>query len=192
MIPYALLWAWFASYDTRNLAIFLPIFALLSGYAANILIHKSFEILKRIKVIRMPVYAPLLLASMALVGLGIFISPGLYERQISLQKQNFSPEKNQMLYDLVATENSQVKILTNYPMQFLPGLESYQVPFDFGDQDVFLARLQDPQIKYILFPNTTIPEIRAYIDSRIGDGSYQLVLVNTEWKKFTLVKILNR
>jgi len=191
MLPYPLLWAWFAGYDTRNLAIFLPMFALFSGYSVNIFVNKVFEIARKINLLKIPVYAPLAFVCIILVSLGFYISPGLYDRQVSLQKQNFSPKTNEVLYELVA-ENSQTKILTNYPMEYLPGLKNYQVRFDFQDENVFLSLLKNQEIEYLLYSNSVTPEIRGFIDSKVNDGSYEVVLVNTQWRKFTLVKILNR
>jgi hypothetical protein len=191
MLPYPILWAWFAGYDTRNLAIFLPIFALISGYSVDIFVNKAFEIIRKLNLLRIPVYAPLAFICIILVSLGFVLSPGLHERQISLQKQNFSSKTNEVLYDLVA-ENSATKILTNYPMEFLPGLKNYQVRFDFQDQNIFLSHLKNPEVEYLLFSNSVTPEIREYIDSKVNDGSYEVVLVNTQWRKFTLVKIRDR
>jgi hypothetical protein len=96
------------------------------------------------------------------------------------------------LYELVAAENSQTRILTNYPMEFLPGLKNYQVRFDFQDQNIFLSHLKNQEIEYLLYSNSATPEIREYIDSKVNDGSYEVLLVNTQWRKFTLVKISNR
>ena len=192
ILPYPLIWAWMAGYDTRNLAIFLPIFALLSGYSANLLIYKLFEMIEKTKLIQIPVYIPLILICIALLAVGPFISPKLNERQIALQKQNFSPKTNEMLYSLIVAENSQTKILTNYPMKYLPGLESYQVRFDFQDQNLFLSHLNNPKIEYILLPNAVTSEIRDFIDSKIEDGSYRLISTNTQWKKYTLIKILKK
>jgi hypothetical protein len=135
---------------------------------------------------------PLAFVCIILVSLGFLISPRLHERQISLQKQNFSSKTNEALYDLIAAENSQTKILTNYPMEFLPGLKNYQVRFDFQDQDILVSHLKNQEIEYLLFSNSVTPEIREYIDSKVNDGSFEVVLVNTQWRKFTLVKILDR
>jgi hypothetical protein len=192
MIPYPFIWAWMAGYDTRNLALFLPIFALLSGYSIHLLVNRMFDLIKKLKLVQIPVYVPLILVCMVLVGLGYYVSPKLYERQIALQKQNFSPKTNEMLYKLIAAENSQTKILTNYPMQYLPGLKAYQVRFDFQDQNIFLSHLNNPQIEYILLPNAVTSEIRDFIDSKIEDGSYKLISTQTQWKKFRLIKILKK
>jgi hypothetical protein len=192
MLPYPLVWAWFAGYDTRNLAIFLPMFALISGYSVDIFVNKAFEIARKINLLKIPVYVPLAFVCIILVSLGVVISPGLYDRQVSLQKQNFSPKTNEVLYELVAAENSQTRILTNYPMEYLPGLKNYQVRFDFQDENVFLSHLKNQEIEYLLYSNSVTPEIRGYIDSKVNDGSYEVVLVNTQWRKFTLIKILNR
>jgi hypothetical protein len=138
------------------------------------------------------VYAPLAFVCIILVSLSFMISPRLSDRQVFLQKENFSPKTNQALYDLIAAEDSQTKILTNYPMEFLPGLKNYQVRFDFQDQNVFLSHLKNQEIEYLLYSNSVTPEIRDYIDSKVNDGSYEVILVNTQWRKFTLVKILDR
>lgn len=191
--PYPLLWAWVASYDTRNLAIFLPILALLAGYAADILIHQLTTVGEKTKVWQMPVYIPIALGCAVLLGLNFIASPAkLLERQEYLQKQIFSPTKNQALYDLVARDGPQTRILTNYPMNYLPGLKQYQVHFDFEDYDLFLVNLQDPQVAYILIPNAADPKIKEYIDAKIKAGEYQLVFRDKEWKTFTLIKILHK
>jgi hypothetical protein len=192
MLPYPILWAWFAGYDTRNLAIFLPMFALLSGYSVNIFIDKVFEIIRKTSLLKIPLYVPIAFVCIILVSLSFFISPRLHDRQVFLQKQNFSAKTNEVLYELIAAENSQTKILTNYPMEFLPGLKNYQVRFDFQDENIFLGHLDNQEIEYLLYSNSVTPEIREYIDSKVNDGSYEVVLVNTQWRKFTLVKILNR
>jgi hypothetical protein len=192
ILPYPFLWAWMAGYDTRNLAIFLPIFALLSGYSVNILVYKVLEAIYKTKLIQIPAYIPLMLVCIGLIGVGFIISPKLHERQVALQKQNFSPKTNEMLYNLIKAENSQTKILTNYPMQYVPGLEPYQVRFDFQDQAVFLDYLENPQIEYILLPNAVTSGIRKFIDAKIEDGSYKLLATNTQWKKFRLIKIVKK
>jgi hypothetical protein len=191
--PYPFIWAGLASYDTRNLAIFLPVLALLAGYAIHWLIVKLAGLSEKAKVLQIPVYIPVAFACLALFGLGFLVSPQkLYQRQIDLQQQIFSPSKNQMLLDLVAENGPQTRIMTNYPMEFIPGLSEYQVRFDFQDYDIFLARIQDPEIQYLLVPNVTDDRIKEYINARVQAGDYQVLARDKQWKVFTLIKILNR
>jgi hypothetical protein len=192
-LPYPLLWAWLASYDTRNLAIFLPVLALIAGYAIDKLIVQILNASERVRSLRMPLYVPLALAFVSLLGLNFVASPGkLQQMQIDQQKQIFSPVKNQMLYDLVAANGPQTRILTNYPMKYLPNLEENQVRFDFDDFDIFLAHMKNPAIEYMLVPNSINQKVDDYIAGKINAGDYQVILKDKQWKVFTLIRILHR
>jgi hypothetical protein len=97
-----------------------------------------------------------------------------------------------MLLDLVAENGPQTRILTNYPMEFIPGLSQYQARFDFQDYDLFLSRIQNPEIEYLMVPNVVDDQIKDYIDARVKAGDYQIVARDKQWKVFTLIKILHR
>ena len=191
--PYPLLWAWMGSYDTRNLAVFLPVLALVAGYALDKLILQLVHLSERTRWMQMPAAVPVVFACIALFSLNFFVSPQeLAQRQVDLQRQIFSPAKNQMLLDLVAENGPQTRILTNYPMEFIPGLEEYQVRFDFEDYDQFLVRIQDPAIEYLLVPNAIDDRVKDFINARVDAGDYQVIFKDKQWKVFTLIKMLNR
>jgi hypothetical protein len=191
--PYPLLWAWVASYDTRNLAIFLPVLALVSGYAIDKLIRKLTELSEKAKILQTPIYIPVLIACLGLVSLGVLVSPQtLHQKQVELQRQIFSPSKNQMLLDLVSENGPQTKILTNYPMDYIPGLEKNQVRFNFQDYDLFLSYLQNPEIAYLLVPNGIDKRTADYIDRQVNAGNYEVIFKDKQWKVFTLFKILKK
>jgi hypothetical protein len=191
--PYPFLWAGLASYDTRNLAIFLPVLALVAGYSIHWLLVKLIGLGERTKTLQIPVYIPVIVTCLALAGLGALVAPQkLYQRQADLQREIFSPNKNQMLLDLVAENGPQTRIMTNYPMEYIPGLSEYQVRFDFQDYDLFLARIQNPEVGYLLVPNVTDDQIKDYINARVEAGEYQVLSKDKQWKVFTLIKILKR
>lgn len=191
--PYPVLWAWMASYDTRNLAIFLPVLALISGYSLHKLLDGFVNFSERLNILRSRSYVPLALAIAGLFSLAVVISPqALEQKQVDLQKQIFSPKKNQMLYELVEANGPQTKVLTNYPMAFLPGLGGNQVPFDFDDYARFLTHLTNPEIEFILLPNAAGDQVRDYIDQRIDSGDYQFIARDQQWKTYTLIRIINR
>ena len=141
----------------------------------------------------MPIAVPVAFACIALFSLNFIATPQkLAQRQINLQKLIFSPNKNQMLYDLVASTGPQTRVLTNYPMNYIPGLGEYQARFDFDDYGAFLAKVQNPEIQYLLVPNGIDDNIRDYIEAKIAAGDYQVLSKDKQWKVFTLIKILNR
>ena len=191
--PYPFIWAGLASYDTRNLAIFLPVLALVAGYSIHWLIVKLVMLSERGRALQIPMYVPVAFACLALISLGFLVSPQkLYQKQVDLQSQIFSPNKNQMLLNLVAENGPQTRIMTNYPMEYIPGLSEYQVRFDFQDYDQFLAKVQSPDIEYLLVPNLTNDRIKDYINAKVQSGEYQVIDRDKQWKVFTLIKILNR
>jgi hypothetical protein len=191
--PFPFIWAGLASYDTRNLAIFLPVLALVAGYSIHWLIVKLVGLSERARVLQIPMYIPVAFVCLALISLGFLVSPQkLYQKQVDLQSQIFSPNKNQMLLDLVAENGPQTRIMTNYPMEYIPGLSEYQVRFDFQDYDQFLAKAQSPDIEYLLVPNLTNDRIKDYINAKVQSGEYQVIDRDKQWKVFTLIKILNR
>ena len=190
--PYPLLWAWIASYDTRNLAIFLPVLALISGYSIETLLDGFMNMSEKFNVLKTRTYVPLVLMLLALFSLNFVLSPQrLEQRQVDLQKQLFSPAKNELLYELVAANGPETKVLTNYPMNYLPGLEQNQVGFDFSDFDQFLGHVNNPEIDYILLPNAARDRVKNYIDEKIQTGDYELIVRDQQWKTFTLIRIIN-
>jgi hypothetical protein len=191
--PFPFLWAWVASYDTRNLAIFLPVLALVAGYSIHWLIVKLIGWGERGKVLQIPVYVPVVFTALVLFSLSFLVTPqALHQRQIDLQRQIFSPSKNQLLLDLVSQNGPQTRILTNYPMSYIPGLEENQVRFNFQDYDLFLSYLANPEIEYLLVPNGIDKRIAAYIDDQVNAGNYEVISKDKQWKVFTLLKIRNK
>ena len=77
-------------------------------------------------------------------------------------------------------------------MSHIPGLGEYQFRFDFDDYDVFLARVQDPAVEFMLVPNATDDRIKDHINARVEAGDYQVISRDKQWKVFTLIRILNR
>lgn len=191
--PYPILWAWMASYDTRNLAMFLPVLALISAYSIHKLLDGLMILAEKTSILRSRSYIPLALAVVGLISLNFIVSPErLEQRQVDLQMQIFSPKKNQMLYELVQENGPQTKVLTNYPMAFLPGLERNQVTFDFDDYSRFLTHLSNPEIEFILLPNAAGDQVRDHIEQKIESGDFQWLARDQQWKTYTLIRIINR
>jgi hypothetical protein len=131
---------------------------------------------------------------LALIGGGlIFSNDVLLQRQTQLQLQNFSPSINEKVYAVIKKDGPQTRILTNYPLRFLPGLEQNQITISFKDFERFIQHANDPTIRYLLISGAQLdPRIDEYIKSKISDGSYQVILVDKSWIKSTLLEVLRR
>jgi len=192
VLPYPIIWAWVAGYDTRNLAVFIPILALTAGVAIQELYKFSIKLLRRTTFFGLKLYSLLItLFITILVGILTIPSGRLVEQQVQLQKQIFSPSKNEKIYSIIE-ENPDTKILTNYPIRFLPGLENNQIHSGFKDINLFITWTENPEVGYIFIPNKAIDEIKNYIDEKVDNGDYELVFVDKEWINYKMIRIINR
>jgi hypothetical protein len=192
VLPYPLLWAWVASYDARNLSIVLPVLGLIAGLSMDQIFQCVLKLLRPLSFDRWKLFLFLPLFLILLLTLNYLLpSARLLEQQTVLQKQIFSPQKNNLIYKFLAEEPAGIRILTNYPMRYLPGLEDVQVAFDYSDYNVFLAWVSDPSIKYLLVPRSIDP-IEDYLDQKIAAGEYELIFENSEWRYYRMIRILER
>jgi hypothetical protein len=193
VLPYPFLWAYVASYDTRNLSIWLPVFALIAGLVLEELLLRSASLVENFRVVRLRAFLiPSVFLVLLLLGNYYIPAAKLIERQGQLQRQAFSPQKNKAIYKIVAKEGPQVRILTNYPIDYLPGLEEVRVDFGFRDYNDFMYRLQNPAIEYLLLPRVIDPQISEYIEQKLTSGDYELVFENREWLYYRMIHIVRR
>lgn len=194
ILPYPFIWAWIAGYDTRNLAIFVPVFALTAGVALQELYIFAIKVLERTPFFRMKNYfIPVIFLVVVIAGSLAIPSSRLVEQQTQLQKLIFSPSKNAQIYALIEREGPATKILTNYPVRFLPGLDNNQVLFGFQNLESFIALAEGPEIHYVFFtPSRTSDEIQDYIEGKINAGDYEVVFVDKEWIPYNMIRIIKR
>lgn len=193
IIPYPMIWAWFAGYDTRNLSIFIPVFGLVSGEALQEIYFAVSHKLRQSFLVNAKVYVlPILLILLLAVSGYLFPEERLRNEQIELQKMVFSPSKNQQIYDLIAHEGSDTKILTNYPVSYLPGLENNQIFFAFQDYAKFLSLETDPDVEFIFLSNSANEEIKKHIDRKIEEGNFKLLFIDKEWVTYRMIQIVKR
>ena len=191
IFPIALIWSGIASYDHRNLSVIYPLMGLATGMAIQRLVELSLSLGARIKLHQWKILPLLLVVLLIAIGILDYKLPAasLQERQIALQKQLFSPSKNEQIYALIASAGPQTKILTNYPIHILPGLENNQVNFFFSDFQGFMDWIQEPDIQYIFVPTYASDQIKNYIDQALANGTFERVFNDTEWIPFTMYKI---
>ncbi len=192
IIPYPLIWSFLASYDTRNLSVFLPVFGLTAALSIKAFFDHSIQLLELMGIRKLKMYIiPGLITVVLVVSSIIFPSAEIKHQQITKQKLIFSASKNELLYAILEKEPT-AKILTNYPVRFLPGLEDNQVPFRFDDFQAFLQHIDNPEIHYLMFPNNIDSQINEHITVELQRQNYELIFVDKEWITYTLVRIVQR
>ena len=191
LIPYTLLWGAIASYAVRNLSLIFPLLAVICGLTLAALMEYGIRFLGWIKVGRWSSALLVLLALLPIVYLGLRWSDEkltfLWEEE---QRQIFAPEINEAIYALDFSRDQCQKVLTNYPVDYLPGMEGRETTFLFKDNTEYYKYITDPTICYMLVPMYfATDEVKADIDEHLADGTYQLLFSSDYWVPYDLVSI---
>lgn len=187
VLPYSILWALYASYSQRNLALVFPILALISGAAIERMIVWAQTYFK-------PSWMKLaLLASaVAVAGLGLVAAKSISDEklidiQVNLQKEILLRGLNRELYDYFESGGEPGMVLSGYPLEFLPGFEHLTISDSFEDYETYLSHLsQYPEIQYLLMPKAADDTIFNEVMAHIEAGSYGLIF---EQNNFYFVRI---
>lgn len=190
VIPFTILWAIVASYSERNLSITFVFVAILCGIAIENMMEWLFSLFEKIKFGRL---LGLSLIVLLIVPLGYFAWKNSDEKLINLwkteQSQIFSPEINNAIYGMDRSDPSCKKIITNYPVRFLPGLEDMQTNSYFDDYEFYETLTKKAEICWILVPNYSNKQITDEIDNKLASGEYQLLFSSDNWVPYRLIKI---
>lgn len=190
VLPFTILWAVVASYSERNLSITFVFVAILCGLAVENIFEILFRWFDRIKFGRI---LGLSLIVLLVVPLGYFAWKNSDEKLINLwkteQSQIFSPEINDALYGMDRSDPSCKKIITNYPVRFLPGLEEMQTNSYFDDYEFYETLINKTEICWILVPNYSNKQITDEINNKLASGEYQLLFSSDNWVPYRLIKI---
>ena len=190
VIPYTLIWSAYASYDTRNLAITFPLYTSIIGLGLWSFTNWFLGLLKKIKFLRLPLYIPLIVIIGGLLfGLNrVYNNTYLAERQLDLQQQLFSADLNEQLLAYFADKPTDIRVLTTYPLDYIPGLHG-QVNFFFTNLNEFEAYIESGEIDYVLYPQYTSQEIKDVIAAGEATGRFAPLLSSSDWIPYTLIKV---
>ena len=192
VFPYTILWSLFLGYDIRNLAIAMPFLAILSGISLTAMLDWVYRKILRPVARFLPLIVPIFLLMLIPLGASLFVkSASIIDRQIALQKQIFSKSLDASLFDkFKGQELSQIKILTNYPVRFLPGFEQSQLNFNFDSFIDFQSKIEDPTIGYLLVPSYAIGEIQDNIQDLINTGQVKFLWEDHSWISYSFYEII--
>ncbi len=190
ILPFSILWSIIASYDPRNLAITFPVVAVVCGLGFEKFSDVFFRFVSKIKTGKISAWSLVILAILTLVGLGMYFNQGkIIAMQRERQRQIFSPEINEWVYTLPFGEQGCSRVLTNYPVMYLPGLETNQVNSYFSDYENHQLLISDPAVCWMLVPNYAEDAIKKEIEAKVASGEYTLLFETKEWVPYQLVKI---
>ena len=180
VVPFALLWGFFLSYEYRNLAVDLPLTGMVAGVAIEQLLRK-FE-WGRVKGYVMPA----ILVIALIWGSSIFTGEYLTKLQRDGERDIFEPEINNQIFTHFANHGAE-KVLSPYPVGWLPGLDDYWVNnrlLDYADYQEVLERRDD--IGYLLIYVRADPLIWEEVNAGIESGEYVKIFREGE---FTFIDI---
>jgi hypothetical protein len=177
VFPFSILWAFFLSYEARNLAVAMPLLSLSIGAAVQSWTSKLQTALKGRSVLRAPVYAALVLGVVTIGAATLaFKDDAIIARQVSEQKQIFEPLLNQKIYRYFASHNGAEPIISSYPIGWLPDLRDYWAYDNLQSLGAFHNSLErNPEITLLLIPvNEASPVIVEEVQQNIQSGLYSL------------------
>jgi hypothetical protein len=192
IIPFTLIWALMFSYDTRNVALVVPLVCICSGVSLELMYQKGMLFFSRIKVGRIPTLMVIAVVFGGLLGGALLlVSNGqLIGHQVELQKKIFATSLDDKIYQYLDTNPGNFKVISQYPVNSLPGLENSMTPFPFGDYGVFQALVNNPEYNYILLPGSANPQIQEYVDQQLSAKKYALIFEDqNNYGQYSLIKI---
>ncbi|HET7000369.1 MAG TPA: hypothetical protein VFI33_03640, partial [Puia sp.] len=184
VIPYYLLWAFFFSYDLRNVTLLLPFLGLSMAIGAVILLK---YILRWIPGLHLPKtniwYGILLMVALILAVISV-----KYDRRYLLQKEAEQARLlvgdstlNTKLYNLYYSKQLKGKILSGYEfLKYLPGVKQYYLGLHFDKenldslQSIYQKNRTDHEIEYIIFNENAPSEIQDFISKKEKEGELKL------------------
>ncbi|MBR6090009.1 MAG: phospholipid carrier-dependent glycosyltransferase [Anaerolineaceae bacterium] len=185
--PLTLVWAFFYSYDARNLGPVLPFVSLLSGMALSGAGEFALKVCTgkneraRMDMGRVPLAAAVLLFIAAVTAVLVRVYPDakLTEGQREKQKALFGERLNrELLYGYFGEEHTGNDIYTDYPAQFLSGYGQCCSAAKLTDTEQVRGVLEGSGINWLLLPvvmpNNTDPS-KELIEQCIEDGKCEKI-----------------
>jgi hypothetical protein len=189
VIPYSLMWGFFFSYDTRNLAFVLPFIAFSAAFGLSFLkrLFKGWSKIPRRKIPFVPVIIAVLLA-LTLLNFTLLKKEKLIIQQTRLKMKIGNARLNELLYQYHEKKGIKGKIITDYRyLQYLPGLRQFyrryntRITIEFLD---FLESEKGKDIHYFLMPKIFKSEKAVYqrFQKKLTNNEYRMIFkLGTYW-----------
>jgi hypothetical protein len=189
VIPYSLMWGFFFSYDTRNLALAIP-FAAFSAAFGLAFLKQLFKGWSKIPHWKIPLVTVIIAVLLVLTVLNFTIlkKGTLIQHQTRLRMKIGNARLNDLLYQYHRQEGIKGKIATNYPyLEYLPGLGQFYLPRRTRINIEFLDYLETEKgkdIHYLLMPMIFKGEKTVYqrFQQKLIANEYRMIFkLGTYW-----------
>ena len=169
----------------------LPFLGLSVGLGIQGMTDMLLRALRRYNLSRIRVGFLVLASVFLLLAASLWINDGrLTQLQEARQKQILSPQLNSKLYEYFQDKTPDRKIISQYPLGYLPGFENQQVSFWFDNLADFLNAQNQPEVGYILLPANVIPEIQQVVEEKLAAGEYQFVFEDSSYLPVSFLRII--
>lgn len=191
VLPLFISWIAFASYDFRNLAVAIPLLGMNAGISIHFVMRKIFRFIKIIPTNKIKNYYILgiFFIFIALIGYFYYTDEYLEFNQIEQTMNTFAPSINQKLIASLENKEKDFYILTNYPLDHLPGMEGKKIPFVFNNYEDYQFTMNATKIDYLLVPNYADQDILKEINSKIENGEFILIFEDNSWIPYRFIQI---
>jgi hypothetical protein len=189
VIPYGLMWGFFFSYDTRNLALSIP-FAAFSGAFGLAFLKRLFNGWSKIPRRKIPLVPVIIAVLLVLTALNFtLLKKGtLIQHQTRLRMKIGNARLNDLLYRYHREKGIKGKIITDYRyLQYLPGLGHFyrrrntRITMEFLD---YLETEKGKNIHYFLMPMIFKSEKAVYkeFQRKLKTNEYRMIFkLRTYW-----------
>lgn len=176
VFPYTLIWTVVFSYSQRNLSLAIPFLGLTVGMGLDEVFILSKEFISRIRLSKLKTWIIPLILALGFLGLSLhFTDSVLIAQEMEARKEIIYPSINRKLFALFPDGGPAGKILTRYPIRYLPGFEDSQIHFSFETYSGYLVKKEQyPDVKYLLIEKRDNDEVLEELYQNIEKGSYKL------------------
>jgi hypothetical protein len=198
IIPFSIGWIFFFSYENRNLDLIIPLLAIAAGVGLHNLLNLDVEKIRSFfqqktpqsitqftvqlfKKIMKFIFSIKIWYFIILIPI-IFLLPRwipnnrLIQNSLIKQRNMGDPPINQLLYDYMAKNGLDGKIITEYQyLGYLPELDKYYV-YSLTDSPDFIDKFNSPEIGYALFnDHWWSEEVRDYVMKLVDEKKIQMI-----------------
>ena len=175
VLPYFIGWAFFFGYSPRNLSLVFAFWGLAAGLIFEKLVQLSADLTNRLKLSRLPAAVLGVVLVILLIAGGLFLTDSrLMAKQEEKQRLILDAQINGLLYDYFEELGHVEPVLSNYPIDQLPGLE--QVFYGFrGEENFEELWTNNPDVNLMLMPNAAIDAVKQLVLDKVDSGDYELI-----------------
>jgi hypothetical protein len=114
----------------------------------------------------------------------------LLQNQEEKQWQIFNPQLNSEIRDLIEESGTDIKILTNYPVDYLPGLQGHQLSYWFDNVEDYDALMRAPDFDFMLVPHSASTEVVNKIQEGLESGKLRFVFESEGGYSYRMLKVV--